>query len=136
VQSQLSNPDLSIKKIAEMLRCSSRYLHRVFEDEGVSLERLIWLLRLEGSHAELIKPVKPQRSVAEVAFAWGFKSSAHFCRIFKQQYGVTPSECRFNANILHIARVPEAHDLITQSLHDEHKVSFSSELHMISQTNF
>ena len=31
-------------------------------------------------------------SVSEIAFAWGFNSSAHFCRVFKAQYGVAPRE--------------------------------------------
>lgn len=89
VQANLADPDLSIPRIAEALRCSTRYLHKVFEDEEASLERLIWTARLERCHAELLR-ARDARTAAEIGFAWGFKSSAHFCRLFKRHYGITP----------------------------------------------
>lgn len=90
IQAHLSDPDLSIPRIAEALRCSTRYLHKVFEDDDSSLERLIWTARLERCRAALRHDANAGRSVAEIAFAWGFKSSAHFCRLFKSHYGITP----------------------------------------------
>lgn len=89
VQANLADPELSIPRIAEALRCSTRYLHKVFEDEAASLERLIWTARLERCRAELIQS-SALRTTAEIGFAWGFKSSAHFCRLFKRHYGITP----------------------------------------------
>lgn len=90
VQSNLSDPELSIPRIAEALRCSTRYLHRIFEAEDSSLERLIWTLRLERCHAALAHEANTGRSTAEIGYAWGFKSSAHFSRLFKRHFGVTP----------------------------------------------
>jgi AraC-like DNA-binding protein len=90
IQSHLSDPDLSIPRIAEALRCSTRYLHKIFEADETSLERLIWTARLERCHAALAHEGNATRSAAEIGFAWGFKSSAHFCRMFKRHYGVTP----------------------------------------------
>ena len=43
------------------------------------------------------RPGATHRSVSEIAFAWGFNSSAHFCRLFKSHYGVSPSEFRRRA---------------------------------------
>jgi AraC-like DNA-binding protein len=97
VQTHLGEADLTIERIALDLRCSKRYLHRVFEDEPVSLERYIWLARLERCRAALESPDAARRSVSEIAFAWGFNSSAHFCRLFKSHYGVSPSEFRRRA---------------------------------------
>jgi AraC-like DNA-binding protein len=97
VQAHLSDPDLSIQRIADALRCSKRYLHRVFEDDNISLERHIWTSRLEHCHAALTHEANVGRSAAEIAFAWGFKSSAHFCRLFKQAYGLTPGACQRRA---------------------------------------
>lgn len=97
VQTHLSDPDLSIQHVADALRCSKRYLHRVFEDDEVSLERHIWTSRLEHCHAALTHEANANRSAAEIAFASGFKSSAHFCRLFKQRYQVTPSACQRRA---------------------------------------
>ncbi|MEO8104668.1 MAG: helix-turn-helix transcriptional regulator, partial [Betaproteobacteria bacterium] len=86
-----------IQGIADALRCSKRYLHKVFEDDAVGLERQIWKVRLERCHAALIQEANGARSASQIAYAWGFKSSAHFCRLFKQQYGVTPGECQRTA---------------------------------------
>jgi AraC-like DNA-binding protein len=90
VQAHLSDPELSIQRIADAMHCSKRYLHRVFEDDAAGLERQIWTQRLERSHAALNREGNEHRSAAEIGFAWGFKSSAHFCRLFKQHYGITP----------------------------------------------
>jgi AraC-like DNA-binding protein len=94
IQSHIGDPGLSIQGIADALRCSRRYLHKVFEDDGVGLERQIWNARLERCHAALVHEANAGRSAAQIAFAWGFKSSAHFCRLFKHQYGMTPGECQ------------------------------------------
>jgi AraC-like DNA-binding protein len=34
------------------------------------------------------------RSVAEIAFSWGFTSQAHFSRAFRAQTGLTPRDFR------------------------------------------
>ena len=90
VQTHLHDPELSIQRIADALRCSKRYLHRVFEDDDVGLERQIWNSRLERCHSALTHEANANRSAAEIGFAWGFRSSAHLNRLFKQRYGLTP----------------------------------------------
>lgn len=97
MQAHLCDPELSIQGIADALRCSKRYLHKVFEDDTIGLERQIWKVRLERCYAALIQEANGARSAAQIAYAWGFKSSAHFCRLFKQQYGMTPGECQRTA---------------------------------------
>ncbi len=97
VQTHLCDPDLSIQRIADALRCSKRYIHRVFEDDAVSLERQIWNRRLERCHAALTHEANANRSAAQIGFAWGFRSSAHFGRLFKQHYGFTPGACQREA---------------------------------------
>lgn len=90
VQTRLADPELSIERIADAMRCSKRYLHRVFEDEATTLDRYIWTSRLERCRSALAAPAAASASVSEVAYGWGFKSSAHFCRMFKAHYGVSP----------------------------------------------
>jgi AraC-like DNA-binding protein len=92
VRMHLREPDLSIDRIAQELRCSKRYLHRVFEDEDCTLERYIWQTRLERCQAALQAPSARGKSIAEIAYGWGFNSSAHFCRMFKSHFGVPPTE--------------------------------------------
>lgn len=92
VAARLSDPDLTLDVIARSLHCSKRYLHKVFEEEGLTLERYIWQQRLARCHEALAAPNRERRSISQVAFAWGFGSAAHFARQFKARYGVTPSE--------------------------------------------
>lgn len=104
VQNQLADPDLSLDQIAEQMRCSKRYLHRIFEEEGITLERYIWHSRLERCKAELEAPAADGgdpagRRIAEIAFRWGFSSTAHFSRVFKSRYGLTPRACAAQATL-------------------------------------
>ena len=92
VHTHLADSDLSLDLIAQHLRCSKRYLHRVFEDEALTLDRFIWLMRLERCKEALRAAAGRRSSVSEIAFAWGFNSSAHFCRLFKAQFGVSPRD--------------------------------------------
>ncbi|MCY1312770.1 Transcriptional activator FeaR [compost metagenome] len=64
----------------------------MFEDEDQTLDRFIWQMRLERCSEALRQVAGGRASVSEIAFAWGFNSSAHFCRVFKAQYGVSPRE--------------------------------------------
>ena len=97
VQIHLAEPSLNIERIAQEMRCSKRYLHRVFEDADCSLDRYIWQARLDRCRAALGSPEAKRKSISEIAFAWGFNSSAHFCRMFKSQFGLTPSDYRCRA---------------------------------------
>lgn len=90
IESHLNEPDLSVERIARDLRCSKRYLHRVFENEEATVERYIWRTRLMRCRHAL--ETGAAASISATAYHWGFNSTAHFCRLFKQQFGVTPSE--------------------------------------------
>ncbi|PNX14404.1 AraC family transcriptional regulator [Burkholderia sp. 129] len=92
IHGHLADADLSIDRIARELRCSKRYLHRIFEEEGVTIDRYIWSSRLERCKDALDNARAAKPAISEIAFSWGFSSSAHFCRSFKQRYGMTPRE--------------------------------------------
>lgn len=91
VNAHLGESDLSIDRIAREMRCSKRYLHRVFEDEGITLDRYIWRTRLERCREALGQA--GHKSASGIAFAWGFNSYAHFCRAFKSHFGISPRDC-------------------------------------------
>lgn len=92
VQANLPDADLSIERIAEVMRCSKRYLHRVFEGESLSIDRYIWQTRLERCHQEIGERAQARPMISQIAFSWGFNSSAHFCRMYKKHYGEAPSD--------------------------------------------
>lgn len=94
VDANLARSSLSAEDIAQHMGCSRRYLHKAFEGEGSTLERFVWDRRLERSREALTSPARPGVSISEIAFACGFNSSAHFSRMFKGRYGLTPRDLR------------------------------------------
>jgi AraC-like DNA-binding protein len=92
IRDQIRDPDLSIDKIASALRCSKRYLHMAFAACDRSITDHIWATRLDGCRGDLAR--QSDRTISEIAFAWGFSSSAHFSRAFRKRFGVTPTAFR------------------------------------------
>jgi AraC-like DNA-binding protein len=92
IAAHITDPDLNIDSIAHEMRCSKRYLHRVFEEEGKTIDRYIWAYRLERCRDTLSACAGSKRSISDVAFSWGFNSSAHFGRMFKEAYGIVPRD--------------------------------------------
>jgi AraC-like DNA-binding protein len=70
-----------------------RQLHLLFEPTGTSFAQYVLSRRLEECRAALMSPIG-DRSVADVAFAWGFNSLATFYRTFHQAFGMTPGALR------------------------------------------
>lgn len=94
VNHNLRDPDLDIGKVAAALGCSERYLHAAFANEGGTIGRYIWSTRLELCRDELARTTRGEKSVTDIAFAYGFNSSSHFSRTFKQKFGLPPSKMR------------------------------------------
>jgi AraC-like DNA-binding protein len=94
VNRNLADPDLTIERIAERMRCTKRYLHKVFSEEGETLSQYIWARRLELCRAHLIRPELSDKSITEIAFACGFSNAAHFSRSFRARFGQSPRAFR------------------------------------------
>ncbi|AFL75354.1 helix-turn-helix domain-containing protein [Thiocystis violascens] len=98
VQLNLRNPALNVDLIAGSLGLSPRQIHRVFSDEGISLMRWVWVLRLEQCYRELRQDASGKRSISDIAYTWGFHDQAHFSRAFRKQFGISPREARSQLN--------------------------------------
>ncbi len=81
--------------IARAHAISVRALHALFEDTGESVAGLVRRERLARCREDLELP--SGGSVTEIAFRWGFRDAAHFSRVFKREFDVTPSEVRHAA---------------------------------------
>lgn len=84
--------DITADKLAERLRVSRRHLDAVFARSGQSVSQHIWALRLSQAAEQL--RLSPAQSVAEVAYAVGFKDASHFSRMFARHYGAAPAVWR------------------------------------------
>jgi AraC family transcriptional regulator, positive regulator of tynA and feaB len=94
VRANLQDPLLGPEAIARAHAISVRALHALFEDSDESVAGLVRNERLARCWEDLELPTGG--SVTEVAFRWGFRDAAHFSRVFKRAFGVTPSEVRNN----------------------------------------
>ncbi|MCC7463331.1 MAG: helix-turn-helix domain-containing protein [Gammaproteobacteria bacterium] len=94
VRHHLRDSQLSIEHIAQAFNCTKRYLHKVFSEDERSLNQYIWDLRLDRCSQDLANAELRGRSITEIAFLWGFRSSPHFSRVFRQRFGTSPSAYR------------------------------------------
>ncbi|MEV7196212.1 helix-turn-helix domain-containing protein [Streptomyces sp. NPDC093510] len=94
IERHLGDPELSAERIAAAHLVSVRYLHRLFEAEGVTVGRLIQRQRVERCADELARRGRVSPSIAVVASRWGFRSAAHFSRAFKAVHGHSPQQWR------------------------------------------
>lgn len=92
IEENLSNQELNSQKIADQHFMSVRTLQAMAADAGFSLGTWVRARRLEKCRNELV--MFPEKSVVEVAAAWGISNPSHFSHMFKSEYGVTPSEYR------------------------------------------
>jgi AraC-like DNA-binding protein len=94
IRENLRNPRLSPQTIATGVGLSVRHMYDLLAGESETLMRQIWKDRLRRSHDDLLATEHARRSISEIAFSWGFQDAAHFSRMFRSQFGETPSALR------------------------------------------
>jgi len=95
IEANLGDEGFSVERLATEVAQSRGNLHRRLRDLiGESPSDLIRRIRLERA-SELL--ASGAGSVAEIAYAVGFKSVAHFSNAFNEQTGVRPSAWREHA---------------------------------------
>jgi AraC-like DNA-binding protein len=96
IEANLADPELSVERIAYACSISVRALHRHFaEHPAGSVSRYLWERRLIRCAEVLRDPNQAHRSITDVFLSYGFSSSSHFSRLFKDQFGVPPVRYRF-----------------------------------------
>jgi len=94
IDRNLASTDLGPASIAAAHFISTRHLHGLFQEQGVTVSTWIRTRRLEQCRRDLLDPMLADRPVAAVAARWGFVDAAHFSRAFKTAFGISPSEYR------------------------------------------
>jgi AraC-like DNA-binding protein len=95
VERHVAESELSVDLIAQALGVSARSVHRAFEaDPAGSISNHIWLRRLSHCAASLRDPGQAHRSITDICFSYGFNSTSHFSRLFKERFGIAPRDYR------------------------------------------
>lgn len=90
----ITDDNLSPQSVADALGMSTRYINKLFEDDGTSLMRWILQQRLAMAAAQLVRDTPLRQSISDIAFACGFKNLSHFSRAFHERYGCSASQFR------------------------------------------
>ena len=72
---------------------SIRKVHELFAGTGTSFASVVREMRLREVTRDLLDDTAP-RSITEIASRWGFCDGAHLSRVFRAEFGCTPSEYR------------------------------------------
>ncbi|GAA3069128.1 helix-turn-helix domain-containing protein [Streptosporangium carneum] len=94
IQRQLADPSLSPDTIAAAHQISTRHLYQLFNDQGLTVAAWIRRQRLERCRRDLADPNLCPRPIHAIAARWGFSNNAHFSRLFRASYGLSPADYR------------------------------------------
>jgi AraC-like DNA-binding protein len=94
IDEHLTDPRLSPEMVADAHNVSIRTLHRLFQDEPSMVAELIRTVGLHRCKRDL---VLLERSISAVVGHWGFPNKAHFSRVFRLQFGMSPQAYREQA---------------------------------------
>jgi AraC family transcriptional regulator, positive regulator of tynA and feaB len=88
-----ADPDISAATLARQFHCSERYTHKLFARTGRPVGEHVNDRRITACTRDLLDN-RRNRTIAEIAFAAGFRDISHFNRLFKRINGTAPREFR------------------------------------------
>jgi AraC-like DNA-binding protein len=95
--SHFSDPELSLSKVAQTMRISTRYLQRLLKTSGTSFTAHVTELRLKHAFMLLTAQDLSDVRICDVALQAGFSDISHFNRLFRSRFGDTPKGVRAHA---------------------------------------
>lgn len=93
----IGDPTLTPDAIAREFYISTRSLHRLFAQSGLTVAAWIKHRRLEACRHMLSSPAARSVPIAEIAARYGFTNQAFFSREFAAAYNVSPRKYRESA---------------------------------------
>lgn len=97
IEAHLAECALSPSAVARRQGISESYIRKLFGSEGTSFSDFVLRQRLTLACRMLSNPRWCPRNIASIAMECGFGDLSYFNRMFKRQYGATPSEIRKEA---------------------------------------
>jgi len=91
IDQHLTDMVITPTSVAVAHAVSVRTVHRMFAETGDTLGSVVRLRRLNRVRGEL---ECTDHTIAAIASRWGFCDSSHLNRIFKRQFGLSPSDYR------------------------------------------
>ncbi|GHJ41170.1 helix-turn-helix domain-containing protein [Streptomyces sp. TS71-3] len=99
IERHLHDSALDPATIAAAHHISLSYLHRLFQNEGITVSAWIRAQRLERARADLSDPQQHTVPVHHIAARWGFSHHAAFTRAFRSAFGTSPRDYRHRTQV-------------------------------------
>ena len=97
IVANLDDGNLNATVVATRNRVTPRYLHKLFETDGITYSEFVLGQRLARAYCLLRNPLHSRRAISTIAFELGFNDLSYFNRTFRRRYNATPSEIRDGA---------------------------------------
>jgi AraC-like DNA-binding protein len=94
IDANLGSVELNPQQIAAAHFISTRHMHAIFREQGITVSSWVRSRRLEVCRRQLTDPLYFGRPVAFIAAQSGLIDPAHFSRVFKATFGESPTELR------------------------------------------
>jgi AraC-like DNA-binding protein len=94
IEQHLGDPELAPAEVAAATHVSVRYLHKLFHAEGTTVGGWVRQRRLEACGHDLRDPGYARLPVSAIGARRGLPDAAHFSRLFRAAYGMSPREYR------------------------------------------
>lgn len=99
--------DLSLKRLAEVAKVSTRSLSRGFQDQyGVSPMQKLRELRLDRIR-QTLEQASEEASVSDVAMRWGYTHLGRFAAAYRQRFGEAPHQTLKSSRLIIMRRVAD-----------------------------
>jgi AraC-like DNA-binding protein len=95
ITAHLGDGDLSVADVATRHRVTPRYIHKLFETEGLTFSSFGPATLARAPDPD--DPRSADRNISSVAFDVGFNDLSYFNRAFRRRYAATPTEIRQSA---------------------------------------
>ena len=94
IRARFDRPGISAQSVAAELGLSTRYVHDLLHENGVSFAEHVLELRLQKVHRMLSARRHDMMKITDIVLACGFSDISYFNRSFRKKYGFKPSALR------------------------------------------
>jgi AraC-like DNA-binding protein len=94
ITEHLHDPGLGPAAVAAAHSISPRYLHRVFQVRGTTVNGFIRQARIARCRRDLADPLLRTTAVGAIGVRWGYPRASDFTRAFRTATGMTPTAYR------------------------------------------